>query len=394
LRPRPQDAAIRLPYDICAPVPLREIALDGLEIATPPLPGFTTYWRGERLVGATKALGGETRHEGEVRPGGSLPTPPSASPPSASISVVICTRDRPDALDRCLASFTTQTLRPTELIVVDNASQDGRTRETALAHGVRYVREDRLGLDIARNTGATAATSEFLAYTDDDTVLHRTWLERLVAAFDTPDIWAVTGQVLPAELETVAQCLFEAAWGLGKGFVRRDYDRAFYEATRRQGCPTWEIGAGANMAFRRTVFDRVGGFDERLDVGAAGCSGDSEYWYRILHAGGVCRYEPTAVVYHFHRRDMDALKRQVRAYMRGHAAALLVQYERTGEIGNLRRLFGALPAYYLRALNSRLRGSSSASNFLLGEEVRGALEGIAYYFSSRRPASVVNTSPR
>ena len=178
---------------------------------------------------------------------------------------------------------------------------------------MRYVREDKPGLDIARNSGAAAASSPIVVYTDDDTVLHPTWLQRMAAAFDDPAIWAVTGQVLPAELETAAQAVFEKAWGLGKGYERRDYGPSFYEQTRRRGCPVWGIGAGASMAFRREVFDRLGEFDERLDVGAAGCSGDSEYWYRILSAGGVCRYEPSAVIYHYHRRDFEGLARQLRA---------------------------------------------------------------------------------
>src|SRR5688572_29264099 len=81
----------------------------------------------------------------------------AASPPLHSVSVVICTRDRPEELARCLASLPQQTYPPREIIVVDNASRDLRTREVVRnAHAV-YVREDRPGLDIARNTGAQRA---------------------------------------------------------------------------------------------------------------------------------------------------------------------------------------------------------------------------------------------
>ena len=90
------------------------------------------------------------------------------------------------------------------------------------------------------------------------------------------------------------------------------------------------------------LIEQVGGFDERLDVGAAGCSGDSEMWYRIMASGGTCRYEPTAVVFHRHRRDLESFKQQIFSYMRGHVAALLIQFEKTGHWGNLRRLFLAL----------------------------------------------------
>lgn len=314
----------------------------------------------------------------------SMPKPPAIAP---TISLVICTRDRPQELARCLASLPRQTRAPDQVLVVDNGSQGDATREAAIAAGIDYVREDRPGLDIARNTGATRATGDIIAYTDDDVELHPRWLERLVGAFDEEQVWAVTGLVLPAELETEAQCIFEREWGFGRGFARIDHGSAFYQAHRKHGCPAWEVGAGANMAFRRWVFEGVGLFDERLDVGAAGCSGDSEFWYRILYNGGTCRYEPAAVVFHHHRRDFDALARQIRAYMRGHAAALLVQYERTRDFGNLRRLFVTLPRYYLERLVRRAIAGPDHSTRLLKEEIVGCLAGILYYLRARRPRS-------
>jgi len=173
----------------------------------------------------------------------------------AKTSVVICTRDRSDTLARCLASFSQQTLLPSQIIVVDNASTDGRTCNVAQAAGAQYVREDRLGLDIARNVGARVARGEIIAYTDDDVILHPRWLERLVNAFDAPEVMAVTGLVLPAELETEAQRHFETYWGFGRGYRRKDFGTAFFSQDRKHGCRVWEIGAGANMAFRRAAID-------------------------------------------------------------------------------------------------------------------------------------------
>ncbi len=318
-------------------------------------------------------------------------TPAIADEPAVrepgSVSVVICTRDRPDELARCLATLPLQSRPADEVIVVDNASKGPETREVALAAGVRYVREDRPGLDIARNTGLLAARSDFVAYTDDDTELHPRWLERLVDAFDTDEVLAVTGLVLPAELDTEAQWIFESRWGFGRGFTRTDFGPEFYRAKRSYGCPAWEIGAGANMAFRRAVVDEVGLFDERLDVGAAGCSGDSEYWYRILAAGRTCRYEPSAVVFHHHRETMEGLAGQIFHYMRGHVAALLVQHERTGDRGNLRRAFLSLPVYWLRRGARRLTRGTEAGDRLLAREVSGALAGLLFYLRNRRPGA-------
>ena len=309
--------------------------------------------------------------------------PPPA--PAPTLSVVVCTRDRPVELARCLASLGCQTRPADEIVVVDNGSSDTRTRLAAETHGARWVREERIGLDIARNRGARTATGAIVAYTDDDVVADRRWLERLAAAFDAPEIAVVTGLVLPAELDTEAQAHFETYWGFGRGYRRIDFGRAFFAQDRRSGAPVWQIGTGANMAFRREVFDKVGLFDERLCHGAAGCSGDTEFWHRVLGADATCRYEPGAVVRHFHRRDTDALARQIHAYMRGHAAALLIQYERSGNAGNLWRALAHMPLLYARRITGHLLHRGARHDRFLWQEVGGYFSGLLYYLRTPRP---------
>jgi GT2 family glycosyltransferase len=299
-------------------------------------------------------------------------------------SVVICTRDRPDKLQRSLASLPQQTWQAREVIVVDNASTDSRTRDVAHAAGAIYVREDRGGLDFARNTGAREATSPIVAYTDDDVLLHPQWLERLVAAFDAQAVAAVTGLVLPAELATEAQWHFEAHWSFGRGYLRQDFDTARFAKHRYGVFPAWEIGAGASMAFRREIFSYIGYFDERLDVGQAGCSGDSEFWYRIMANGFTCRYEPRSVAFHFHRSTLQSLASQIYYYMRGHAVALFVQWERTGIATNLSRALLRLPGWYAARIMHCLRGVRLPQDRFLREEVLGYLSGIVFYLRHRR----------
>ncbi len=351
---------------------------------------LVVLWRGDRPVGQVLVEPGDDPEAALRHAVAGLDPEPAAVHPSppATCSVVICTRDRPDDLARCLAGLPRQTRPPDEVVVVDNASRGTATREVAERAGVRYVREERPGLDIARNTGLLTATSEVVAYTDDDTELHPRWLERLVAALDRDDVLAVTGLVLPAVLDTEPQWEFETRWGFGKGYARVDFGPDLHRRTRARGMPAWDVGAGANMAFRRSVVEAVGLFDERLDVGAAGCSGDSEYWYRIVAAGWTCRYEPSAVVFHHHRRDPAAFRSQVFHYMRGHVAALLVQYERTREVGNLRRAFLVLPASYLRGLAVGLL-RPGRGNPTWVPEVLGCAAGVGYYLWAtflRRPS--------
>jgi hypothetical protein len=120
---------------------------------------------------------------------------------------------------------------------------------------------------------------------------------------------AVTGLVVPLELETEAQLLFEQYGGFGRGF-RRTWHRAGAHDASHVGAGRY--GTGANMAFRRTLFDRVGRFDPALDVGTAtNGGGDLEMFFRTLEEGFVLVYEPSAIVRHRHRRDRDQLRTQL-----------------------------------------------------------------------------------
>jgi glycosyltransferase involved in cell wall biosynthesis len=314
-----------------------------------------------------------------------FPTAAREEADGVPVSVVVCTRDRPESLQRTLASIAQLAPRPQEVIVVDNAPTSNATRLLVeQLPDVQYVLEPQPGLDVARNTAVRCSRGDLIAFADDDVIVHPAWIRGLRRGFRDPEIAAVTGQVLPAELETDAQYLFETYWGLKRGFCPKIYDHAFFEKHCDNGVPVWKIGAGANMAFRRDVFAEVGWFDERLDVGAAGCSGDSEFWYRILARQGKCRYEPTALTFHYHRREITSFKRQIHSYMRGHVAALLVQHERHRHGGNLRRLLCDLPGLYLKSAFRRLRRPDPRYT-TLWDEVSGCVSGVGYYLFHRHP---------
>jgi GT2 family glycosyltransferase len=267
----------------------------------------------------------------------------------ARTSVIVCTRERPELLEACLSALAHLTYSPLEIIVVDNAPPKGMTSFQVVQKfgGVTYIRHSVGGLSCARNAGLAVARGEYVAFTDDDLIVHPRWLEAVVAGLAADGVGCVTGLVIPRELETDAQMTFEfMLGGFSAGYVPLIFGREFWRKTRRFGTPVWRIGAGASMAYRREVFAAVGDFDERLGAGASGCSEDSELWYRLLIAGWECRYEPAAVVFHQHRPQWELLEQQVRAYMRGHVSALLVQFIRTKDSGNLRRIFFTLPYMY------------------------------------------------
>src|SRR6202011_6360065 len=72
----------------------------------------------------------------------------------------------------------------------------------------------------------------------------------------------------------------------------------------------------------------IGWSSDVCSADLSGCSEDSECWYRMLAAGMAIAYQPRAVVWHSHRVDRDAFRSQMKQYMRGHVAALLVQFEK------------------------------------------------------------------
>jgi GT2 family glycosyltransferase len=233
---------------------------------------------------------------------------------SQSMTVAVCTRDRPEDLARCLDALTALTSPPDEILVVDNApTSDATERVVARYRGVRYVREPRPGLDWARNRAVTEASGDILAFTDDDVVVDPEWTAALRKAFaDRPDAAAATGLVLPYELETEAQELFERYGGFGRGFQRRWFRVDDGESAAALHGGTGKFGTGANMAFRRSVFAEIGGFDPALDVGTVtNGGGDLEMFYRVLAAGHVLIYEPDAIVWHRHRRDYAKLREQL-----------------------------------------------------------------------------------
>src|SRR3989304_2684377 len=182
----------------------------------------------------------------------------------------------PEDLARCLESL--RSLQPPafgtpdlfEILVVDNAPSDQRTRELVVSFPeVSYICESKPGLDFARNRALQEAKGELLAYLDDDVIADRRWLAGLMEAWaENPDAAAFTGLVLPYELATEAQIMFEQRGGFRRGFNKIRYYGQNLPGKHLYPCGAGIFGAGANMAFRRDILLKLGGFDEALDTGS------------------------------------------------------------------------------------------------------------------------------
>jgi hypothetical protein len=135
--------------------------------------------------------------------------------------------------------------------------------------GVRYIVEKCAELDFARNRAWVEAHGEWIAYLDDDVTVDRWWFEGLQEAWrENQEASAFTGLVMPLELSSPAQVLFERRDGFRRGFDKRRYAASLPE-NPLYPCGAGIFGAGCNMAFRRDFLREPGGFDNALDTGAS-----------------------------------------------------------------------------------------------------------------------------
>lgn len=215
------------------------------------------------------------------------------------ISVVICTRNRAELLRRALTSMAHQEFSKSdyEVLVVDNGSTDSTAEVVRQFQGqtpIRYLREDQLGLCVARNTGWQAAGGRYIAYFDDDAVAPPNWLAAIQEGFAVgPEVGVVGGPARPIWekprptwlAEEIVCSLTVIDWGPNAKFIE---DIA---------CE-WLVGA--NMAVPKQLLAEIGGFHPWLDRVGNNLlsSGDVFLQKAIKRRGYECLYSPAMVIAH------------------------------------------------------------------------------------------------
>ena len=313
-----------------------------------------------------------------------LPEPVDLPP----ISVVVCTRNRTAQLATCLDALQKLNYPRLEIIVVDNAPANEETARLAAGLPVRYVREERPGLDWARNRGLAAASYDLVAFTDDDACPDENWLHGLAAAFAADEVTAVTGPVLPQSLDTEAQNLFEFGYGgMNHGFARRVWRRTQIAPTALLWASGY--GVGANMALRRSHLAHIGEFDVALDVGTrSGGGGDVEMFHRVVARGGTLVYEPSALVWHQHRPGDDDLLKLVQNNGRSFGCYLLTcARNRTAGLGTI--AWFALRHWLWGWLIKRLLWPNEFPRRLVWQELLAALSSPWRYIQTQSQAQRV-----
>jgi glycosyltransferase involved in cell wall biosynthesis len=213
------------------------------------------------------------------------------------VSVVLSTYNRADRLRLALDALLSQVGDvPYEIVVVDNNSSDATAETVAQIAGiaggrVRYAFEARQGLSYGRNTGIALARAPIIAFSDDDVRVAPDWVQQLKRTLDDrPDIDYVGGRVLPHWLEPPPRWLTQAHWA---PLALQDYgSEPLVSGRERAVCLV-----GANLAFRRRVFETVGLFAPALGrvKDGIGSTEDHDMQLRAWRAGMRGLYSPLLV---------------------------------------------------------------------------------------------------
>ncbi len=188
-----------------------------------------------------------------------------------------------------------------EIVVVDNNSSDGTRKVVEGFSGnseipIIYRFEHRQGQSNARNRGILDARGEVLAFTDDDVIPADDWLSNLQRIMNDVEIDGVGGRILPKWEAKVPPWLQSRTHLWGYLALIESVEPRGLTLPLADGAKIW----GANMAFRRSLFEEIGAFDVRRgNVGNKLYRGDeTDFVKRALGAGKKLIYDPRAVVYH------------------------------------------------------------------------------------------------
>jgi len=283
---------------------------------------------------------------------------PADTVAAEKISAVVCTRNRPALLDRCLSGLARLSPAPLEVIVVDQS--DGKDSARAVEKFVGRIRGLRRlptlsrGLSRARNEGIQAARGEMVAFTDDDCQVRPDWIGQVVRAFlENPGVAAVTGGALPDPRLLASginpRILAAITW-------HPEERRVF----RGKVDPSL-AGGGLNLSLRKSWTERIGMFDPDLGPGARyRGADDTDFLYRLLRAGGVILYDPEVVVSHLPWREEEVQSAVEFEYGHG-ISAWALKWAGKGDFFPAWIALKVLVSQGRRALGGSLRGDRAAA---------------------------------
>lgn len=210
------------------------------------------------------------------------------------VSVIVPAFNEAAGIEPCLRALLNQDYPRDRyrILVVDNASSDA-TAERVARYPVTRLHEPIRGIARARNAGIRAAQGECIAFTDADCVPCTGWLSALVEGWEDPFIGCFAGEITGQS---------SSRW------VPRYVEDRKLISQRLLLSSMLPVAATGSIAFRRSVFESVGGFDETFRYGE-----DADLTWRLQKWGGFgIRYNPRALVAHAHPESLPALLRRTR----------------------------------------------------------------------------------
>jgi GT2 family glycosyltransferase len=236
------------------------------------------------------------------------------------VCVIVASRNRPEMVDRCLASVRAVLGPEDELVLVDSASSvenQPAYDDAAARHGAQLQRAPKPGVNLARNLGWRAAAAPLVLFTDDDVEVEPGWADHYARAFaDHPEASFVTGWIAAPEEGTSSHDVA----------VVDDSDPRVLDRSARG-----TLGHGASLAVRREALEAIGGWDESLGAGSRfRAAPEVDLFDRLLHAGRTGWFEPTARARHHQWRSHGQLAALHFRYGLGTGARLskLLRYDR------------------------------------------------------------------
>ncbi len=204
----------------------------------------------------------------------------------SQFSVIIPTWNRPKELVRCLQSFATLKYpsRDCELIVVNDGgdkSFSAITSDIKKSLPVRFVDIEHGGVSAARNFGAKLARGDYLAFTDDDCYVDKNWLLMFENGFEDGKWDALGGQSLNPFPDNIPARANQYIVDFLYNYLIDEGENALLLVSN-------------NVAYRRSVFEALGGFDENFTIASEDC----ELSFRLVAKGYRQRYCPDAKVWH------------------------------------------------------------------------------------------------
>jgi glycosyltransferase involved in cell wall biosynthesis len=230
------------------------------------------------------------------------------------VTVIICTYNRQNYIEECLSHFLNQTfpLRDFEILIIDNNSTDQTATyckefiEQNNSLNIRYLFEEAIGLSHARNRGIAEAQGEVVLFLDDDAFAEKEYISNTVKWFDQiSDMVAAGGKIIPIfesgkkpKWFTKHLLPLVAAIDLGDKLIK---------------FPSSKFPIGANMLFRKSVFNKIGLFNVNLGRSGTNLLGGEEKDIFDRLKGEKVYYLPDVKVNHIvpeKRMSIEYIKKQ------------------------------------------------------------------------------------